>query len=128
MNFLKQAERRHFLGVVGAAALLGAVPSLAQTRKGTPGASASSSFKPDLELELRAEPALVPIWPGPPTSVWRYRANVLKGDAQAVTNPASGYLGPIIRVHRGTRVRIHFVNQLPQPSVVHWHGLIVPEE
>ena len=128
MNFLKQVERRHFLGVVGAAALLGAVPSLAQARKGMPGASASSSFKPDLELELRAEPALVPIWPGPPTSVWRYRAKVLKGDAQAVTNPASGYLGPIIRVHRGTRVRIHFINQLPQPSVVHWHGLIVPEE
>ncbi len=128
MNFLKQAERRRFLSVVGTAALLGAVPSLAQTRKGTPGASASSSFKPDLELELRAEPALVPIWPGPPTSVWRYRANVLKGDVQAVTNPASGYLGPIIRVHSGTRVRIHFVNQLPQPSVVHWHGLIVPED
>jgi len=82
---------------------------------------------PDLELKMRAVPDLISIWPGAPTSVWRYRAKMLKGEAGAVTTLPGSYLGPIVRVHRGTRVRVNFINELSQPSVVHWHGLIVPE-
>jgi FtsP/CotA-like multicopper oxidase with cupredoxin domain len=33
----------------------------------------------------------------------------------------------VIRLQRGQRVRIRFANQLPEPSIVHWHGLDVPE-
>lgn len=117
-------DRRRFLSIAGGTALLGALPSLARAAS-SPGAS--SRFKSDLELELRAAPDQVAILPGTKTQVWRYRAKVLHGDAGAVTNFPDSYLGPAIRVHRGTRVRIHFINELPQPSVVHWHGLLVPE-
>src|SRR5690606_35561583 len=37
------------------------------------------------------------------------------------------YLGPIIRVRRGQRVRIDLLNELPEPTIVHWHGLHVPD-
>jgi len=34
--------------------------------------------------------------------------------------------GPLIRVTEGDRVRINVTNHLPEPTTVHWHGLIVP--
>lgn len=40
---------------------------------------------------------------------------------------AATYLGPVIRVKRGQRVRINFTNQLPEATIIHWHGLYVPE-
>lgn len=119
MHAFHAPGRRQFLGSAGAAALLGAVPALAHATQGS-----STSFVPDLELALRAAPDQVGIFRGPATQVWRYHAKVIKGDASAVTTLTDSYLGPIIRVRRGMRVRIHFINQLPQPSVVHWHGML----
>jgi manganese oxidase len=34
--------------------------------------------------------------------------------------------GPRLRVTEGDRVRINVTNNLPEPTSVHWHGLIVP--
>jgi len=34
--------------------------------------------------------------------------------------------GPRLRLTEGDRVRIHVTNQLPEPTTVHWHGLILP--
>lgn len=34
--------------------------------------------------------------------------------------------GPTIEVQEGDRVRIHFTNNLPEPTSPHWHGLEVP--
>ena len=34
--------------------------------------------------------------------------------------------GPRIRVTEGDRVRINVTNNLPEPTTVHWHGLILP--
>ena len=34
--------------------------------------------------------------------------------------------GPRIRVTQGDRIRINVTNHLPEPTSVHWHGLIVP--
>ncbi|WP_250456150.1 multicopper oxidase CueO [Caballeronia sp. ATUFL_M2_KS44] len=36
------------------------------------------------------------------------------------------YLGPALRVRRGETVTIDFTNRLPEPTTVHWHGLIIP--
>lgn len=47
---------------------------------------------------------------------------------EAEQNPPSTYLGPIIRVRKGQRVRINFTNQLPEATVMHWHGLHIPPE
>jgi len=36
--------------------------------------------------------------------------------------------GPLLRVHAGDRVRMVVTNNLPDPTTVHWHGLVVPNE
>lgn len=81
---------------------------------------------PDLELRLTAAHDRVPIWSGPATDVLRFSAEVLRGQRDAV-RPSGGYLGPVLDLRRGERVRIVFVNRTGEPSIVHWHGMIVPE-
>lgn len=34
--------------------------------------------------------------------------------------------GPLIRVARGDRLIVHLVNQLPEATTLHWHGIRVP--
>ncbi len=34
--------------------------------------------------------------------------------------------GPLIRANRGDTVRIHFENELDEPTTIHWHGLRIP--
>jgi hypothetical protein len=44
-----------------------------------------------------------------------------------VANLPGNYLGPILRVKSGTKLRIFFHNNLAEDSVIHPHGLRVPE-
>jgi FtsP/CotA-like multicopper oxidase with cupredoxin domain len=87
-------------------------------------------FIPDLEINLQAAPKTVQILSGQPTQVWSYVATLVKGDPTSLTAIPDSYLGPIIRVKTGQRVRVNFQNNLPQgqSSIVHWHGLILPED
>ena len=89
--------------------------------------SLASDSDPDIEIVLRATPTEVQVYPGQATRVWAYRGEVVKGDADAVQHIPGSYLGPILRFRKGQTVRIHFTNDLPEPSIVHWHGLHVPE-
>jgi blue copper oxidase len=105
----------------------------------------------DLEIVLRATLAELSLLPGPATRVWTYQGEVLQGDpaslqpvrvefrrypsrnASIVAPPRPSaarptYLGPIIRLRRGQRVRVNFTNLLPEASIIHWHGLHVPPE
>jgi FtsP/CotA-like multicopper oxidase with cupredoxin domain len=83
---------------------------------------------PDVELALVAEPGEVQILPGASTRVWRFAARLLRGPADTIAAmDGASYLGPVIRLRRGHRVRIRFRNQIGEPSIVHWHGLDVPE-
>lgn len=36
--------------------------------------------------------------------------------------------GPTLLARRGQEARIRLLNGLPEPTIVHWHGLLVPEE
>ncbi len=87
-------------------------------------------FIPDLEINLQAATKTVQILAGQPTQVWSYAATLVKGDPTSLTAIPDSYLGPIIRVQTGQRVRVNFQNNLSpgQTSIVHWHGLILPEE
>lgn len=109
--------------------LAGCAPSPAPASGGQHAISAtpSAARTPDLEVELTAAPGEVQLLPGAPTGVWRYSGRVLKGDPASLEQIPGSYLGPTFRVKHGQWVRIHFVNQLPETSVVHWHGLLVPE-
>jgi blue copper oxidase len=39
---------------------------------------------------------------------------------------SGAFLGPALRLRRGKTVTIDFTNRLPEPTTVHWHGLIIP--
>ena len=116
-------NRRGFLRLAGAGAVAPWLP--AAPARAAP-AGPPPSFVPDLELALTAERAEVPLLPGAPTRVFRYRAEVLKGDPASVQPLPGSYLGPILRVRRGQRIRVHFDNGLDEETIVHWHGLHVP--
>ncbi len=84
-------------------------------------------FVPDVEIALRAAPDQVQILPGAATTVWRYQAEVLSGPSDVVQALPDTYLGPIFHFRPGMKVRIRFTNDLAEESIVHWHGLHVPE-
>lgn len=109
-------SRREWLRWLGASALV------------LPGRTAfQASRTPDVDLVLTAAPADVAILPGASTRVWRFTAEVLRGPSHTAVPFSGSYLGPTLRFTRGQRVRIRFRNRLPDPSIVHWHGLDVPE-
>lgn len=83
---------------------------------------------PDIEIALKAVLDEVQILPGKATRVWRYQGEVLAGPAEALQIIPNSYLGPIFTVKKGQTIRVHFTNELPEPSIVHWHGLHVPED
>ena len=93
-------SRREFLHRAGSAALLcqtgaWAFPAHADDRRG---------------VVLHARPGTARLAPAdyPETPIWGYDGRVP---------------GPTIRVRQGERVVRRFVNGLPQPSAVHWHGI-----
>ena len=116
-------QRRQVLiecGAAAAAATLG-TPALRAAVLGDARASV------DVHIELHAVVDRVAIRPGTPTQVWRYQGKLLRGAASVLEASAGAYLGPIIRVRRGQRVRIELINGLPESTIIHWHGLHVPE-
>lgn len=130
-------QRRDFLKVSGLAALGAAgvlIGGCSQEQKDEREAQSASrgqklpAGEADLELRLRAAPAEVQILPGPPTRVWSYQGEIVKGEAGALQELPGSYLGPILHVRKGQRVRIHFTNEIEDRTVVHWHGLHVPWE
>jgi manganese oxidase len=60
---------------------------------------------------LRAEPIHHEIAPGLAVSAWGYNG----------TTP-----GPVIESVAGDRVRVYVTNKLPEPTSIHWHGVLVP--
>lgn len=87
--------------------------------------AAGQSFVPDVSIELHAQPDRLNLLSGSATRVWRYDGKVVQGDPRVLSFLSDGY-APVVRVRRGQKVRIEFVNDLPEPTIVHWHGLLVP--
>jgi FtsP/CotA-like multicopper oxidase with cupredoxin domain len=79
-----------------------------------------------LEIRLTAAPGQVQLLPGNPTVVWSYSGEVLGGNPQSLQTLPGSYLGPILRVQTGQTLKVHFVNELPEDSIIHWHGLHIP--
>jgi FtsP/CotA-like multicopper oxidase with cupredoxin domain len=66
-----------------------------------------------VEIDLTAKLASVEVAPGKRVNAWTYNG---------------GLPGPLIRTRVGDRLIVHFTNELPQPTTVHWHGVRVPIE
>jgi FtsP/CotA-like multicopper oxidase with cupredoxin domain len=39
----------------------------------------------------------------------------------------NSYLGPLLHLQRGQKIRVHFNNQIDEESIIPWHGLRVPD-
>jgi len=128
MNSIKKIKRRTFVKTAGLGALATGGMLTFCGRENSRAAGTEPDFSPDLELNLTAKPGRVQILNGAETAVWHYSGQVVKGDDSALLNLPDTYLGPIIKVRRGQKVRINFRNQVDQVSIVHWHGLHVPPE
>ncbi len=62
-------------------------------------------------FDLRAAPTSVQQFDGRMLAVWAYNAQVP---------------GPTLRVRLGEEIEVRLVNDLPQPTTIHWHGVRVP--
>jgi FtsP/CotA-like multicopper oxidase with cupredoxin domain len=95
-------DRRDFLTASGAALTMAAAP--------WPARLAFAGETADGFSVLRATSGSAPLLgdQGGPTALWAYNG----------VTP-----GPEIRVRRGERVRVRLVNELDQPTTIHWHGI-----
>ena len=66
-----------------------------------------------VHVRLEAAPVELAILPGVKSKVWAYGGSVP---------------GPLIRARAGDRVIVDFVNNLPDDSTIHWHGIRLPPE
>lgn len=114
-------QRRHLLFGSASAAAAAAIglPALAT--------AASDDADVDMHIELHALVDEVAIRPGAKTRVWRYQGKLIRGEASALDNSVGQLRIPVIRVRRGQRLRIDLINGLPESTIIHWHGLHVPE-
>lgn len=87
--------------------------------------STESDFVPDVEINLTATQQQVQILPGQSTTVWTYQGTLVRGETSNLQPLKDSYLGPVISIKKGQKVRVHFKNELPEPSIIHWHGLLV---
>ncbi len=133
MSTLNRYSRRRFLAhsslgllaYTGIPNLLRAMEGMQAMPKMTPN-KASLNFKPDVEFELYCRSNSVSLLPGQSTLVQQYSAKLLKGPENTLTEIPGSYLGPVIRLQKGQKVRIHLYNKLAEPTITHWHGLHVP--
>lgn len=74
-------------------------------------AAIPASLRPEVrEVTLAASPVDWEVSPGVRVSAWAYNGTVP---------------GPTLRFHQGDQVRVRFVNDLPEPTTIHWHGVPV---
>lgn len=63
------------------------------------------------EFEIIAASAAVELFDGRPFDAWAYNGQVP---------------GPTLRVKLGETLKVHFRNELPQSTTIHWHGIRLP--
>ncbi|MCB0746939.1 MAG: multicopper oxidase domain-containing protein [Ignavibacteriae bacterium] len=124
-------NRKDFLKFSGSTAALAFLPTTflsACENNSMPNRKADPEFSPDIEVELTAHPSEVSILPGAKTKVWIYSGKVISGRKDALQTLDDNYLGPIFRVRTGENIRVRFKSELDEITIVHWHGLHVPEK
>ena len=88
----------------------------------------TESFEPDIDISLTATPADIQLFSGEKTQIYTYRSELIKGESSSLQLIPNSYLGPVIRVKPNQKIRIRYNNELPEESIIHWHGLHVPQE
>lgn len=121
-------RRRRLIQVAGLAPIAGfSVPTWSQVVDRSTRNRINNGFYPDVDIALRASIEKVRILSGAETKSWKFSGHLIKGPNGSVTEMTGSFLGPILKFHRGQKVRVRFFNDLPSACIVHWHGLHVPE-
>jgi FtsP/CotA-like multicopper oxidase with cupredoxin domain len=85
-----------------------------EPHEGLPALLPATDLNPDpaiVEVDLRATVGEVEYLTGTRSAVWGYGGSVP---------------GPLIEARRGDRLIVHFRNDLPEETTIHWHGVRVP--
>ena len=98
------------LSLLGAAALLAGSTALAQ------------GFDPPLAVDINSDPTIVEINLEASVTTWEY----ISGVQTTVWAYNGSVPGPTIQANVGDTVIVHFTNNLPEPTTVHWHGVETP--
>jgi FtsP/CotA-like multicopper oxidase with cupredoxin domain len=110
--------------LVSAAPRAASAPSDHHSDHGTPTPSAAGPAAPlilqnlssapnTVEVNITAAPTTVSLGPSARTPVYAFNGQVP---------------GPTLEVREGDRVIVHFKNDLPEETTIHWHGLHIPVE
>ena len=67
-------------------------------------------------LKIRAKTASFPILPGRESPFLLYQTE----------HAGNSYQNPILRIESGARFTVSLDNALPEPTIIHWHGLHTP--
>ncbi len=122
-------NRRQFLKYSALGTAASFFPGLLHATAGQIGSSPTPGFNADVEIEFSARNAFVQILnSGSKTKVQKYYARLLKGPKDTLQQLPGNYLGPIINFVKGQKIRVFFDNRLTEPSIIHWHGLHVPQK
>ncbi|MCM4158149.1 multicopper oxidase domain-containing protein [Gramella sp. AN32] len=129
---IKKNDRRNFikLGCAGASMLIAwpLFQSCANEKNNSDPLKMNPNFQPDLDIKLIAREIEIGLFEGEKTQCWAFGSELIKGNPDSLRQIPNSYLGPIIKVRKGQKIRVRFKNELPQKSIVHWHGMHVPEE
>lgn len=124
---IKNDARRRFLRQSAAGMVMTALPEWLWAYGGKIGSAVTPGFNADVELDFYAQQAYVPILSGGLTAVQKFYATRLKGPQQTLQQLPGNYLGPVLNFQKGQKVRVFFTNKLSEPTIIHWHGLHVPQ-
>jgi blue copper oxidase len=122
--FCPGVGRNAWMPWISRRSLLMAGAALATTRAlPVRSAQASNAARPTLPIprELKADADKVIAFDARAGTV-AFRPDV----ATSTYGYSEAFLGPALRMRRGETVNVHFTNNLPESTTVHWHGLIIP--
>lgn len=88
-----------------------AASSVGDTLSFPPLLANQSSLPHTVEVTITAAPTRRSLVPGSTTEVYAYNGQIP---------------GPTLEVHEGDKLIVHFRNELPEPSTIHWHGIHLP--
>ncbi|MFN8218780.1 MAG: multicopper oxidase family protein [Fimbriimonadales bacterium] len=121
---MEALSRRELLRAasLGAASLaFGGASRWASAQASLGGAATAWAF-----VNLNISPTSFEVYPGYQTTCYRYVGSFKSSPGTVEAIPGS-YLGPIIRFKKGQVARVTFTNTLAENTIVHWHGLHLPE-
>ena len=106
-----------------ASAPLGIGPASAAKKK----TRSAKPAEPEVDGTLLPIPRLVDLVDGETFDLVAEAAThaFLKDKPVAVVGYGGGYMGPALRLKRGTKPKVRLTNRLARPTNVHWHGLLV---